>query len=71
MRRISSYRVILSTHVDETLAVARIVRLRFRRRLAELSLAHQRRRKLIRRAVLEQQRRLEDLIEWVKSHRSG
>jgi hypothetical protein len=63
MRRKSTYLVIIGTHVDEALAVARIVRSRARRKLAEIVLIQGRRRRLVRRTLLEQQRRVGDLLE--------
>ena len=70
MGRKNSYLVIVGTHVDEALAIARIVRLRTRRKLAEVTLARERRRKLIRRALLEQQRRVGELLERLSIRRS-
>ena len=63
MARKSTYLVILGTHVDETLAVARILRLRLRRKLAELTLEQRRRRKQIRCAVRARQRRVGEMLE--------
>jgi hypothetical protein len=70
MGRKSTYLVIIGTHVDETLAVARIVRLRARRKLAEVVLIQERRRRLVRRTLLEQQRRVGDLLERLNIRRS-
>ncbi len=69
MARKNSYLVILGTHVEETLAVARIVRSRVRRKLAEAKLAQRRRRKLIGRAVLDRQHRVGELLERMKIRR--
>ena len=63
MARKNTYLVILGTHVQETLAIARIVRSRVRRRLAETKLAQRRRWKLIGRAVLDRERRVGELLE--------
>jgi hypothetical protein len=63
MARKSTYLVILATHLDETLAIAQIMRSRARRKLAEVTLAHRRRRKRIRRAVVERRRRAGELLE--------
>ena len=69
MARKNTYLVILGTHVAETLAIARIVRSRIRRKVAEATLAQRRRRKLIRRAVLDRQRRVGQLLEQMKIYR--
>ena len=66
MAQKNAYLVILGTHVEEKLAIVRIVRSRVRRRLAELELAHVRRRKVIRRALQDPGRHLGELIERVK-----
>ncbi len=63
MARKNSYLVILDAHVQETLAIARIVRSRVRRRVAEMKLAQRRRWKLIGRAVLDRERRVGELLE--------
>jgi hypothetical protein len=63
MGRKSTYLVIIGTHVDEALAIARIVRSRARRKLSEIVLIQGRRRRLVRRTLLEQQRRVGDLLE--------
>lgn len=63
MARKNTYLVILGTHVEETLAIARIVRSRVRRKVAKAKLAHRRRRMLIGRAVLDRQRRVRELLE--------
>ncbi len=70
MARKNTYLVILGTHVTETLAMARIVRSRVRRKVAEATLAHSHRRKLVRRALLDRQRRVSKLLEQIKTHRS-
>ena len=62
VRRKDAYLVILRTHVDETLAIARIVRSRIRRRIAEADLAQQQRRALMQRAALKWRRRVEHLV---------
>ncbi len=56
MRRKNAYLVIVSTRVDEALAIVRIVRLRVRRKRAEVELAWKRRRRRVRRVVIERQR---------------
>ncbi len=53
VRRKNAYLAILRTHVDETLAIARIVRSRMRRKIAEADLARKQRRALIQRAALQ------------------
>ena len=63
MGRKSTYLLIIGTHVDEALAIAKIVRSRARRKLAEVVLIQGRRGKLVRRSLLEQQRRVGDLLE--------
>ena len=63
MARKNTYLVILGTHVEETLAIARIVRSRVRRKVAKAKLAHRRRRMLIGRAVLHRQRRVREWLE--------
>ncbi len=70
MARKNTHLVILSTHVTETLAMARIVRSRLRRKVAEATLAHRHRQKLVRRALRDRQRRMSKLLEQIKSHRS-
>lgn len=66
MRRKQAYLVILDTHVDEVLAIARIVRSRARRRLAELTLAHERRRRSMLRTLLQQHRRARELFDRIR-----
>ena len=63
MARKDTYLVILVTYVEETLAIARIVRSRVRRKLAKAKLVHRRRRMLIGRAVLDRRRRVRELLE--------
>jgi hypothetical protein len=70
MGRKSTYLVIIGTHVDEALAIARIVRSRARRKLAEIVLIQGRRRRLVHRTLLEQQRRVGDLLERLNIRRS-
>ena len=53
MRRKNAYLVILGTHVDETLAIARIVRSRTTRTIAEAGLAQKQHRAEIQRTVLQ------------------
>ena len=53
MARKNTYLVILGTHVEETLAIARIVRSRVRRKVAKAKLAHRRRRMLIGRELFD------------------
>jgi len=63
MARRSSYLVILGTHVDEALAIARIARVRLRRKLAEARLAQARRRRRLGRAARDWRRRVDALLE--------
>ena len=62
MSRKNAYLVILRAHVEETLAVARIVRARVRRKLAEADLAQKERRPLIQRAALQWQMRIKRIV---------
>ncbi len=62
VRQKNAYLVILRTHVDETLAIARIVRSRVRRKLAEADLAQNERRALIQRAALQWQTRIKRIV---------
>jgi hypothetical protein len=71
MARKNSYLVILDTHVEETLAIAKIVRSRLRRKLAEAELAQRRRRKQIVLSLLDRQQRFGELIEWMKIRRNS
>ena len=70
MARTNTYLVILGTHVEEALAIVRIVRSRVRRKLAEATLRQTRRRKLFGRAVLDRQRRVGELLERIKIRRA-
>ena len=62
VRRKNAYLVILRAHVDETLAIARIVRSRMRRKIAEADLATKRRRALIQAAALRWRTRIERIV---------
>ena len=62
MRRKNAYLVILGTHVDETLAIARIVRSRMTRKIAEAGLAQKQRRAEIQRTVLQWRTRLKHIV---------
>ena len=62
MRRKNAYLVILRTHVDETLAIARIMRSRMRRKIAGADLATKRRRALIQGAALRWQTRVKRIV---------
>ncbi len=62
MKRKNAYLVILRAHVDETLAIARIVRSRVRRKLAEADLAQMERRTLFQRAALQWQMRIKRIV---------
>ncbi len=62
VRQKNAYLVILRTHVDETLAIARIARSRMRRKIAEADLAQKRRRALIQRAALQWQTRIKRIV---------
>ncbi len=61
-RTIAAYLAILRTHVDETLAIARIVRSRMKRKIAEADLAQKQRRTLIQRAALQWQMRIKRIV---------
>ena len=63
MRLKRTYLVIIGTHMDEALAIARIVRSRTRRKLAELALAQERRQRAIHRTLLQQRRRVREILE--------
>jgi hypothetical protein len=62
VKRKNAYLVILRAHVEETLAIARIVRSRIRRKLAEVDLAQKERRPLIQRAALQWQMRIKRIV---------
>ncbi len=71
MARKNTRLLILSAHVEETLAIARILRLRTRRKLAEAELVQRHRWQQIRRTVRDRQRRLSDLLERIKLRRDS
>lgn len=58
MGRRSAYRVILLTHVEEAVAIVRILRSRARRRLAEAELARERWREQVRRGLLAREQQI-------------
>ena len=70
VRRKNAYLVILRTHVDETLAIARIVRSRMTRKIAEAGLAQKRRRAGLQRTVLQWQTRLKHIVSSTGSGRN-
>jgi hypothetical protein len=67
----NTYLVILGTHVDEAIAIVRIIRSRMRRKLAEAELEWMRRRKTIGRAALDRHERARELLERMKIRRNS
>jgi hypothetical protein len=69
MARKNTYLVILGTHVDEVLAIVRIIRSRTRRKLAESELELMRHRKMIGRAIRDRHERVREFLGRMKIRR--
>jgi hypothetical protein len=66
MSRKNTYLVILSTYADETLAMARILRLRARRKVAEQELIQRRRLAALQQVWADGRMRIERAVDEMK-----